>query len=352
MDNTLPTFSPAGALTMILGYTETAANIGTASDSSTVAGSLIVTATGLPTGFAVGKIVNSVGTISADIITDTSAAPGVNLIEFTVTDEAGNTSTASLQVDLTANTAPSIVGPADQMIQINSSTTTLSITVDDSDEGASALTLDVSSDNNILINITSGINIAGSGSSRTIDITPETNNVGTATLTLTVTDTGGATATVSFILTVEDLANAPTITQLADVTMLKNTTSGAISFTIDDPQGAATLAGPTAVSSNATLFDSVGLVLTGTSPDYTLTLTPEADETGMAVVTVSVSDGTVTVSRSFQVSVTEPVSVTNTDDDDEESGCASTGAEAPLWLILLGVMSLVLISSRRKQSKV
>src|SRR5207302_7429706 len=55
--------------------------------------------------------------------------------------------------------------------------------------------------------------VGGSGSSRTLDISPAANantpNDGTATITVTVTATNGRTATDTFVVTVTEVNNAP-----------------------------------------------------------------------------------------------------------------------------------------------
>src|SRR5258706_8543546 len=75
--------------------------------------------------------------------------------------------------------------------------------------------------------------ISPSGASRTVTVTPVPNGNGVTTITLTVND-GAATTTTHFQVTVTAVNDPPSITPIADQTILEDGTTGPLSFTIGD----------------------------------------------------------------------------------------------------------------------
>ncbi len=119
---------------------------------------------------------------------------------------------------------------------------------------------------------------------------------------------------------------APTISAIANQSTAPNTATGTIAFTIGDAESAATAnLGVTAASSNQTLVPDANIIIGGTAPSKTLTITPATGQTGTATITVSVSDGTFSTGTIFALSVavsgpptittiaTSPAAPTNTD---------------------------------------
>lgn len=106
--NTAPSFTPAAAISRQQGSPSGAAVIvGTVSDAQTSAGSLTVTqiAGGSATGITVSNITNTSGTIRAQLAASCTATAGT--VRFQVSDGA-LTGTGNLQVNVTANTAPTL----------------------------------------------------------------------------------------------------------------------------------------------------------------------------------------------------------------------------------------------------
>ena len=133
---------------------------------------------------------------------------------------------------------------------------------------------------------------------------------GTATVTVVAKDNGGTanggvdtSAARTFTVTITDVNEAPTISVIADQTTLEDTATGAIAFTIGDPDGLTGLT-VSATSSDTTLIPQANIVLGGTGASRTITLTPAADANGSADITVQVSDGMLTTSRTFSLAVT------------------------------------------------
>ena len=122
-------------------------------------------------------------------------------------------STTELQTDMlnpvsTPGAAPTISTVANQTTPVNTAVGPLDFTIGDTDTPLSGLTLTASSSNLTLVP-NANLVLGGTGSARTLLITPATNKSGTALITLTVTD--GQTNTPSaFTLTVTP--PPPTIT--------------------------------------------------------------------------------------------------------------------------------------------
>ena len=101
-----------------------------------------------------------------------------------------------------ANQPPVISDLADQLITKNNATADLPFTVGDPESAASSLVVSGTSSNQTLVP-NANITFAGSGSNRTVKITPAPNQTGTAVITVTVSD-GALTATDTFVVNVTD----------------------------------------------------------------------------------------------------------------------------------------------------
>ncbi len=100
-----------------------------------------------------------------------------------------------------SNKAPTISEVDDQSIAPNTQVA-VNLTITDDRTDANALVLSASSDNVALVG-NSSIVFSGSGSSRTLTLSPERDQLGNAVITVTVTDESGKTAESLFLLTVE-----------------------------------------------------------------------------------------------------------------------------------------------------
>ncbi len=98
---------------------------------------------------------------------------------------------------------------------------------------------------------------------------------------------------------------APTITAIPNQTIAENGTTGAIGFTIGDAETAAFVLSVSATSSNAALVSPGGLVLAGIGANRTITVIPNANQSGTATITVNVDDSSTITSSTFLLTVTE-----------------------------------------------
>jgi hypothetical protein len=107
LTNAAPAITPQAGLSRLQGEAASNATIATVSDTETAAGSLTVTALTVPTGISVTNIVNTNGTIAADLAAECTAATGDNTVVLQVSD-GSLTTNANLIINVTANTAPAL----------------------------------------------------------------------------------------------------------------------------------------------------------------------------------------------------------------------------------------------------
>jgi len=106
------------------------------------------------------------------------------------------------------NTAPSIDDIGDTSTDEDVSTGDIAFSVSDPQSALNDLVVTATSSNLTLVP-NSNITLGGTGGSRSISILPVANLSGTTTITVTVQDTGGLTATDTFVLTVDPVNDAP-----------------------------------------------------------------------------------------------------------------------------------------------
>gem|GEM_PF-5841716 len=212
---------------------------------------------------------------------------------------ADHTIAASFSVG--ANALPTISVVADQMVDEDHATAAIPFTVSDAETPATSLTVTRSSSNTSLVPDTN-IVLGGSGTNRTVILTPVTNQSGSATVTLTVSD-GHLNAASTFVFTVNAVNDAPTISALADQSVNTNQTAGPLAFTVADVETSAASLTVTGTSSNPSLVPNANIVLGGSGANRTVTVTPAADQSGTATITLTVSDGSLTASNSFVLTV-------------------------------------------------
>jgi hypothetical protein len=117
-------------------------------------------------------------------------------------------------------------------------------------------------------------------------------------------DTGGASNSTSFTVTVLAANTAPCISAISCANTLLNTAAPPIAFTVGDLETPAASLALSAASANTTLVPNANIVFGGSGSNRTVTVTPAAGQTGVVPITVTVSDGTNTAGSIFAVMVT------------------------------------------------
>lgn len=210
------------------------------------------------------------------------------------TDNGGKDETAPVAFTITinpVNDAPTIESISDKEINEDGDTLIVPFKVNDVDNDESLLTITAivtSTDNEKLFPV-SNIIIKGSGTDRSISLTPAANQSGTASITVTVSD-GSSQAVTAFDITVNSVNDLPVISSIADQTINEDTSTGNISFTVGDVETAATDLIVTFTSDNITLFPEGRITLGGTGDKRYINLSPAANESGTSKVTVAVRD--------------------------------------------------------------
>jgi hypothetical protein len=272
--------SPAGA----------AVTIATVNDSETAAGNLTVTATTVPAGITVASINNTGGTITATLAAGCAATLGNHTVGLTVTDGDGGTNTASLTVNVMANTAPTLTYDNVSVLSGGATTTSPSAATDNGNIVSYAVQAQGTYAGVITVNPSGVVSISSAAP------------VGSHTITMRATDNCGTTTDATFTLTVGN--NLPTITAGAALTRQRGSagTIGPLA-TVNDAE---TPAGNLAVSATTV---PAGLTVTGiTNTAGAISATVAADCTaalGNNTVVLTVTDGNgSTATANLTVSVT------------------------------------------------
>jgi uncharacterized repeat protein (TIGR01451 family) len=125
---------------------------------------------------------------------------GPVLVTITVSDGASSSSDTFAVMVMAVNDPPTIGAVADQSVNANVTFGPLPIAIDDIDNDAASLTHSGTSSNQALVPDAS-IVFGGSGTSRSLTITPLPDRSGQTTIAVTVSD-GAASASTSFVVTV------------------------------------------------------------------------------------------------------------------------------------------------------
>jgi len=265
----------------------------TVGDAETSAGDLVLTkASSNP---ALVPTVNiAFGGSGADRTVTVTPAPdehGTATITVTVTDGGGLSASDSFVLTVNpVNDPPTVSNVADASTDEDIPEGPIALTIGDAETAAGDLVLTKGSSNTTLVPLT-GIVFGGAGASRTVTVTPATNQSGTATITITVEDEGGLQASDSFVLTVNPVNDPPTISDIADAATDEDTPKGPIAFTIGDVETVAGGLVLSKASSNTTLVPLANIILGGAGASRTVTVIPELNGHGSATITITVTDG-------------------------------------------------------------
>ncbi len=226
--NTPPTISAVG-VTRQEGSPVSNSTIANVTDTESGNGAVIVTVVGATTvnGVTISNIVNTSGGITANVV----AACGATNATFTLQASDGTlTSTATLNVTVTANTAPTLTYNTASVAGGGGTTVNPATATDNGSITGYSLVSQGTYAGGFLLNTTTGV----------VTITAAA-PIGSHTITIRATDNCGATTDASFMLNVTN--NNPTITAGAAVTRQQGSTgSTATIATVSDPdQTAGTL---------------------------------------------------------------------------------------------------------------
>ena len=209
-------------------------------------------------------------------------------------------------------TAPLIApAPAAQFIPENGSTPALGFQVSSPVKTANQLTLTNLTPSTALVP-NDGSHVVftrdSGGTNCTVKVTPATGQQGVQTVTVGVTD-GTDTSTMSFLLSV----GTPHISAIANVTAVTNTPVPTTSFTTSDAESDPLTFSVFSSNTGLLASDTAHITISGTAPNYTVTLTPVAGQIGSSKVTIYVTDTHTTNSSSFYLTMRPLVGVVYTE---------------------------------------
>jgi hypothetical protein len=299
-DRTINEDGTTGAIGFTVGDVETAVtSLAVSVNSSNLSlvpiGNIVVSGTGVNRSVTVTPAANQSGTAS---------------ITLSVSDGTVATNTAFTLTVNAVNDAPTIGAIADQTINEDSNTGAISFGIGDVETAASSLTLSATTSNATLVPL-SNINFGGSGSVRTVQVTPVADLSGSASITVTVSD-GTDSASEPFVVTVISVNDAPSFTKGPDQNLVEgNTTPQLVS-------GWATniSAGPPNESSQVVAFQITSVTggtmflsspTVNTAGDLSFTLLGNA--AGTALVTLRISDNGGTANGGVAISAEQTFAI-------------------------------------------
>lgn len=262
------------------------------------------------------------------LVSFTPNAGQTGTAEITITVDNGlETSSRTFTVTVVEppeNTAPTIGLVADQIIEPGIMSNEMLFGVNDGETEPGLLVVTAISSNQTLIP-DGNLYINGTGDWRTISLRPVVGHTGSSEITLTVSD-GELSATETFTVTIP--TPPPTISNISNQTIVANTSTGSLSFTVGHAEGGEGELIVSGFSSNPTLVPNANIVFGGSGANRTVTVTPVPDRTGAVTITVTVADQEATASTSFVLTVTsDAIPVVYGFDDGTFSGWVEAGTD-------------------------
>jgi len=278
----------------------------TVSDAETPASGLLVVASSSNQGLVpdANVVLGGSGANRTVVVTPVTNLTGVTTVTLSVSDGTLSQTTTfllSVRADgIPTNTPPFVSALPGQAVNEDASLT-LEFVVTDGETPAANLTVLATSSNPRLVP-EANIVFGGSGSNRTVTLSPARDASGSATVTLLVSD-GALGATSSFVLSVVPVNDPPTMYRISSPTIFADRSTPPLPFTIadiDTPPADLLLF---ATSSNPTLLPEGSIAFGVSGTNRTVTLTPAAAETGTAMVVVLVNDGNSVALQTFDLTV-------------------------------------------------
>jgi hypothetical protein len=237
------------------------------------------------------------------------------------------------------NDAPTISNITDRTTNEDTGTGAIAFTIGDVETAAGSLTVTRASSNTTLVP-TANIVLGGSGANRTVTVTPAVNQSGTATITVSVSD-GSASTSATFLLTVNPVNDAPTISNITDQSIGVNSLTNSLPFTIGDIDTAAAALTVSGTSSNQALVPDGSIFFSGSGASRTVTVVPETNRFGTVTISVSVSDGLLTGTDTFvvtvlgaDIAVEQPFNSNIADGGTKSFGNVAVGANSSLNFVI------------------
>lgn len=135
--------------------------------------------------------------------------------------------------------------------------------------------------------------------------TPNPGFNGSDSFTYRANDGSASSNTASVTIAVGAINDGPTITGIADQTIDEDAATAVLPLTVGDAETAAGSLTVSGRSSNTTLVPAANIVVGGSGAGRTVTVTPDANQHGAAIITLTVSDGAASASETFTLTVNQ-----------------------------------------------
>lgn len=279
----------------------------TVSDIETPLSSLVVTVASTNPQLIPTNTIKIEGSTGDRTVTLTPVPNGFGTAQITlsVSDGSGGVSSSTFSFTVRSiNDLPAISSIASVNLEEDEVSDTLAFQIDDVETAPNALTLSASTTNPELLPV-NRILLGGSGKDRTVVLAPLTNAFGSAQITITVTDGAGGQSSTTFAVNVQAVNDAPTLSPIADQTITEDSTTGPISFNLQDVDSPIQSLKLKATSSNPSLIPVANIQFEGGGSARTVTLTPLPNAFGATTITLTASDDQgASAQNTFKVTVT------------------------------------------------
>ncbi|MBL9167368.1 MAG: tandem-95 repeat protein [Verrucomicrobiales bacterium] len=234
-------------------------------------------------------------------------ASGTATVTVTATDAEGARGESQFQVSVQpVNDPPTLAAIEDLITGEDVPLAPIRIQVTDRESPALAVQLTASSSNPSLVQ-DSGFEFAIVDENPYLVIHPNANRSGSATITVNATDPDGGVTSLSFLLTVQPINDAPRVQTVASLTVPLGTEVPLVEAAVEDLESDASLLVLLASSSNPVLLPESGIVLGGSGSLRTVSLSPAPGRFGNVDVTLMVRDPEgQSSSNVFRLIVTHP----------------------------------------------
>ncbi len=277
--------------------------------------------------FSAGPSISSTGVLT---FTPAANANGTAAITIVLKDDGGTanggvdtSAPQTFNINVTAvNDAPSFTKGPDVTVLENAPAQTINpwataISAGPANESGQTVHFNITGNTNpSLFSAAPAVSAAG-----VLTFTPATNNFGTATITLTIQDDGGTanggvdtSAAQTFVITVNNVNQAPSFTKGPDQTVLENSTAQTV-----NPWATAISPGPASESGQTVHFNITGntnaaLFSAGPAVSSTgvLTYTPATGASGSATITLTLQDSGGTANGGVDTSAPQTFTITVT----------------------------------------
>ncbi len=235
--------------------------------------------------------------------------------------------------DITDANTPPTVSTATNRTTGDTMAVTVNFQIGDVETPAGSLTFSATSLNQAVLQ-DSAFSYGGSGTNRTLMITPTPGIDGVVPILVTVTDEEGDTGVSWFYLTINPVNLPPTISALPATNTLINTPI-TIPFKVADDRTAPGSLVVGGSSGNQMLLPNSGVTFGGSGSNRTITLTPAAGQLGVAPITVTVNDNDSfqpqTTTVHFTLVVRPDTNVVMNDFFDYDTGGAIISISGGFW---------------------